>query len=62
MFSRRRTSHSPDASPATNAGARTASRRFQARFACFKIRCHDCGTLNICAQDGTAFKAIVEAS
>ena len=34
--------------------------RFQARFASFKILCHECGTLNICASDGAAFKAVVQ--
>jgi hypothetical protein len=34
--------------------------RFQARFASFKILCHECGTMNICASDGTAFKAMVQ--
>ena len=34
--------------------------RFQARFASFKILCHECGTMNICASDGIAFKAVVQ--
>jgi len=31
--------------------------RFQARFASFKIVCHECGAVNVCTSDGIAFTA-----
>lgn len=34
--------------------------RFQARFAAWSIRCLECGALNLCTRDGTAFRAEVE--
>ena len=34
--------------------------RFQARFAAFRIRCHECGSVNICTKDGQAFAVRVE--
>ncbi|HAT11731.1 MAG TPA: hypothetical protein DCS97_14315 [Planctomycetes bacterium] len=37
---------------------RAALDRFQARFATFKIHCHECGTINICTKDGQAFRAL----
>jgi hypothetical protein len=37
---------------------RASMDRFQARFAAFKILCHECGTVNICTRDGVAYKAL----
>ncbi len=45
---------------AVTSAERAALDRFQARFAAFKILCHECGTVNICTRDGTAYKAQVQ--
>jgi hypothetical protein len=34
--------------------------RFQQRFASRKIRCGDCGAINLCTRDGQPFKAWIE--
>lgn len=33
--------------------------RFQARFAAWKLVCHECGAINLCTRDGIAFAATV---